>query len=124
MPWKVEYLDDLDIVQLTISGDFSDQDVKAAAPARIAMGRDKGTTRFIIDAVEMELTGSTFAIYDVPANVYVEEGMERTARIAVLTANSSSSKEIVQFYENASVNRGWNVSAFMDREEAIAWLQG
>jgi chorismate mutase len=124
VPWKVEYLDDLDIVQLTISGDFSDQDVKAAAPARIAMGRDKGTTRFIIDAVEMELTGSTFAIYDVPANVYVEEGMERTARIAVLTANSSSSKEIVQFYENASVNRGWNVSAFMDREEAIAWLQG
>jgi hypothetical protein len=124
VPWKGEYLDDLDIVQLTISGDFSDQDVKAAAPARIAMGRDKGTTRFIIDAVEMELTGSTFAIYDVPANVYVEEGMERTARIAVLTANSSSSKEIVQFYENASVNRGWNVSAFMDREEAIAWLQG
>jgi len=123
MTWTVTYNDELNIVELTISGEFSDEDIKAAAPARIAMGKEHGVTRFIIDAIDMELTGTTFSIYDVPAKTYPEEGMGRTTRIAVLTSASSAASEIAQFFENVSVNRGWNVRAFHERKEAIAWLQ-
>lgn len=124
MTWTVTYIDELEIVELNISGEFTDEDVRAAAPARIAMGKERGVTKFIIDAIDMELTGTTFSIYDVPARVYPENSMERTTRIAVLTTKASSaSREIVQFYENVSVNRGWNVKAFHDRDDAIKWLQ-
>ena len=124
MVWKVEYIAELEIVELTMSGTFTDDDIKDAASARIAAGKENGATRFIIDAIDMQLTGSTFSIYDVPAKLYSETKMERTSRIAVLTTATSASREIVEFYENVSVNRGWNARAFDDRDTAITWLRG
>lgn len=122
MAWELEHDDELQLVQLTMSGKFTDAEIKECASARIAMGKEKGVTRFIIDANGLEPSGLTFAIYDVPSNLYTEHGMERSVRIAVLATESSAAKEMAQFYENVSFNRGWNAKAFEDRESAIEWL--
>ncbi|MDH3430516.1 MAG: STAS/SEC14 domain-containing protein [Gammaproteobacteria bacterium] len=123
MAWTVNYIDELEVVELTISGEFTDEDIKAAAYARIAMGKEHGVTHFIIDAVEMDLTGTTFSIYDVPARIYSEENMQRKSRIAVITSPDSASRNIAEFFENVSVNRGWNAKVFVERKDAIEWLQ-
>lgn len=121
--WKVEYNDELKIIQTTMSGEFSDADILECASERIALGKEKGVTKFIIDAIDMQLSGSTLAIYDVPAYIYPRNRMPRITRIAVLSSDSSSSKPIVQFFENVSINRGWNAKIFNDHESAIEWLQ-
>ena len=53
MAWEVEYLKELDIVQQTWSGRTVGADFKRAATARVALGKDKGTSKFLIDAIDI-----------------------------------------------------------------------
>jgi hypothetical protein len=124
MAWTVEYNDVLQIVELTYSGRTTGEEIKEAAASRMSMGKQKGVTKFLIDTRKVEADGSaTLDIYDVPDKMYPKEHVQYTNRIAILEPESSTSREMVKFYENACVNRGWLVKTFQDRESAVKWLQ-
>lgn len=124
MTWKVEYIDHLDIVELTLLGRLTGAQLQEAAAARIALGEEHGVTDFLIDAQDLIAPRSTtMSIYNIPARTYVEMNARRDARIAVVIPTAPESEWIVQFYEDLCVNRGWRVHMAPDRESALDWLQ-
>jgi hypothetical protein len=124
MTWKISYSDDLQAVVLTYSGIITGSDIKDAAKARINLGKEKGVTKFLIDTREILVDdSSTFDIYDIPSRVYQEQKVEHSVRIAVVLPESHEARRMVEFYENVSVNRGWKVKTFDDRDNAIEWLK-
>lgn len=123
MAWRLEYRDDLGIVVLTYTGRVSGEDIQAAAAARIDLGKEKGASKFLIDTREVETDESaTLSIYEIPDRIYPEKQFERTSRIAILGPKSMLTREMVAFFENACVNRGWLVKTFQEHPEAVAWL--
>ena len=123
MGWTVEFIDDLHIVELILSGELSGDELQASAAARIALGGEKGVTDFIIHATDLVAPrATTMAVYDIPARIY-PENMSREARIAVVKPVDPESEWIVQFYEDLCVNRGWRVFMAPDRASALAWLR-
>ena len=123
MGWNVEFIDDLDIVELTLSGKLDGAELQECAAARIALGEEKGVTDFIIDAGELVAPReATMAVYDIPSRIY-PESMPRDARIAVVVPTAPESGWIVQYYEDLCVNRGWRVFMAPDRTSAMLWLR-
>lgn len=124
MTWTIEYQDNLQVVVLTYSGNISGAEIKAAATARIAMGKEKGVSKFLVDTRNIETDeSSTFDIYDLPSKVYPEQKVEHSDHIAVVIPESHAARRMVQFYEDVSVNRGWRVKTFEDHDDALEWLK-
>ncbi|MBN1826430.1 MAG: hypothetical protein JW958_09195 [Candidatus Eisenbacteria bacterium] len=123
MTWTVAFDDSLRIVILTYSGVSTGEDIKEAAVARIALGREKGVDRYLIDTTAVVTDESaTSDLFDLPDKFYPAERNQRDSRIAILEPESSRSSEMVRFFESVCVNRGWAVKVFSDRESAIRWL--
>ena len=124
MGWKVEFINDLHIVELILSGELSGDELQASAAARIACGEQYGVTDFIINGRDLLAPrATTLAVYDIPARLYAEKKMPREARMAVVIPIDPESKWIVQFYEDLCVNRGWRVFMAPDRDSALSWLR-
>jgi hypothetical protein len=124
MPWSLEHIENLQIVELTISGRVSGDDLKEAAAARIALGQEKGIDKYIINARHIDAPESaTPGVYDIPTKMYAEKNLSRASQIAVIAPLSSESMWVTGFYEDICINRGWRVRTFLDRDFAIDWLQ-
>ena len=124
MVWKINYVSELQIVELIFSGQVTGPELQHAAAARIDFGQAKGASKYLIDAQEMRAESSlTLDVIDIPAVVYYEKKMDRRSRIAVVSPRDPDSRWISRFYEDASANRGWRVRTFGDRESALDWLQ-
>jgi len=123
MTWTVSFDESLRVVVLTYSGVNTGEDIKEAAAARIALGREKGVNKFLIDTREVVTDESaTSDIFELPDKVYPAERNQRESRIAILEPESPRSSEMVRFFESVCVNRGWQVKVFQDLESAIRWL--
>ena len=123
MSWKVEYDEALGIVVDTYVGKSSGKDFKDVAKKRIALGREKGVEKTLIDALRMETDSSTtFDVYDIVEHMYNEEGRRANWKIAITTPVSSAAREQVCFYVNVCKNRGWIIEEFTKRNEALEWL--
>jgi hypothetical protein len=124
MPWSLEHIENLQIVELTISGRVSGDELKDAAAARIALGQEKGVDKYIINVTHIDAPESTTAeVYDIPTKMYAEKNLSRASQIAVIAPLSSESMWVTGLYEDICVNRGWRVQTFLDRNLAIDWLQ-
>lgn len=124
MSWNVEHNEDLQIVELTISGRVSGDDLREAAAARIALGQEKGIDKYIINVRHIDASESmTPDIYEIPTKIYAEKNLSRSSQIAVIAPLASESLWVTGFYEDICVNRGWRVHTFLDRDRAIDWLQ-
>lgn len=124
MPWSLKYIEDLQIVELTISGSVRGDELQEAAAARIALGQEKGINKYIINVTHIDAPESATAeVYDIPTKMYAEKNLSRASQIAVIAPLSSESMWVTSFYEDICVNRGWRVRTFIDRDLAIDWLQ-
>ncbi len=124
MGWQADFINDLHIVELTLAGELTGEELQASAAARIALGDEKGVTDFIINARDLVAPrDATLAVYEIPARLYPEKNMPRDARIAVVIPTDPESSWIVQFYEDLCVNRGWRVFMAPHRESALGWLR-
>lgn len=123
LQWRLEYHDELRIVELHLAGLASGPELQRAAAERIEFGRQQQAHKFIINAADIIAPKSlTLDVYDIPAAVYADHKMERTSRIAVVESRDPASRWVSKFYEDASVNRGWTVQSFAERDSAVAWL--
>lgn len=104
-------------------GPITGQDLKGSLADRLALGREKGVTDFIINA--QELVAQHKAIVDVlnlPGKEYLKENMDRESRMAVLVPTDPESVWIAEFYETVCINRGWKVHICNDHASAVRWL--
>lgn len=75
----------------------------------------------LVDAVDLESVDSVTDLYELPKQ-YIEEGVSRSTRIAMVMPRSETARKFIRFYENVCVNRGWTVQSFETRGEAEKWL--
>lgn len=104
-------------------GPITGPDLKGSLADRLALGREKGVTDFIINA--QELVAQHKAIVDVlnlPGKEYLKENMDRQSRMAVLVPTDPESVWIAEFYETVCINRGWKVRICSDHASAVRWL--
>jgi hypothetical protein len=124
MAWDVSYNAELHIIESSMSGGIKGSELAEHATARIALGLEKGTEKFLIDGSTMVASKSiTMQLYAIPDAVFPEEKMPRNSRLAVIEPTAPGSRWIGEFFEDICVNRGWTVQLFSDRDSAIAWLQ-
>lgn len=124
MAWDVQYHDDSQVVELSFSGKTTGPELKEAAASRIQFAKEKDARRNLINALDMQAPKSTILdVLEIPVKVYSENRMDRTSRIAVVRPTDEESHWITDFYENASVMRGWEVQTFSNRDDAMHWLQ-
>ncbi len=124
MPFRVEFSTSLGCVEYVFAERCSERDVHEATSRGIELGKAHDTHRYLIDAREMDYTGTIVALLDLPARQYEAQGMSRSSRIALVLPTAPGTRADAKFYETASANRGWNVKCFETREEALAWLGG
>jgi hypothetical protein len=123
--WHVEYDEELDLVILTFTGRIPPPEIEVAVSARIALGNEKGTRLFLNDTRKIIVDSSaTLPAHSLPTKLYPEnDEMMRESRIACIEPETPESKEIIRFWENSCLNRGWQVKLFERKQDAIDWLE-
>ncbi|MGI9237657.1 MAG: hypothetical protein ACR2QZ_09685 [Woeseiaceae bacterium] len=125
MEWRVEYLEDHHVVELFMIGPITGPDLMASVTDRIALGREKSVTNFIVNAEKLIAQDSAVMdVLDLPEVKYIEEEMERDTRLALLVPKDPDSTWLGEFYETVCVNRGWQVHICEDHDSAVRWLLG
>jgi hypothetical protein len=122
MAWNVTHDPSMGVVVVSYSGPTTGDDLRAATSAAVSLGKEKGTTNFLVDASNLELAASIFDVYELPTKQYEEEGVEKRSRIAVIRPVSRKAQEAAKFYEIVCQNRGWFAQLFTERQSAIDWI--
>lgn len=124
MVWEVTLDEESQVVVIAFDGIVTGADLQEAAVARIAFGKEVSVDTFIIDARKMIAPKSTIMdVLDLPKEIYDQNEMARSSLIAVIRPRNPASVWIAEFYENASILRGWRVRSFDDWDAALFWLQ-
>lgn len=123
MPYEVKLNDSLGIIESTVTGVLSSDEIRGCSDEMIDLSLSHGVAAFLIDALELASVSSAVDVYDVPSR-YQEGGLSRSSRFALVLPALRSAHEITTFYDNVCNNRGWSVQPFKTRYEAIAWLAG
>jgi len=124
MPYAVSHDPVQDLVEVKFVGLVSGDDLRKATTECVALQRSTGAMRFLIDVNESELKASTLDIYDIPGKQYLDEGVDRRSRFAVILPDAPRPRKAAYFYEAACRNRGWNARVLPDHESALEWLTG
>jgi len=124
MAWTVHYNPDYHIMEVIYKGRTTGQDFMDAGRKRVSISKEIKTNKVLIDAIEIQLAGSLFDIYDVPDKLYLKESADRRDIIALVAPDSNEAITIAKFYRTVCQNRSWIVEVFTDRKSAIDWLLG
>ena len=121
MPVDVRFLDDFGVVEMVVAGVVAPQDLDAPMTQAGALGAERLSNWYLIDARESASGGSSFDVLalaeflsSIPPGVIERE--------AVLLPREAAAKEEFEFFETACRNRGLDVRVFHERDEALGWL--
>lgn len=124
MPYTVSLLESAPIVLAVFIGRMSPAEVREAALASLALGKEHGISRYLGDCRALPVeTGAVLDIYEL-VELYASMGLDRRIREALVIAGPARPREDLDFYETVARNRGFNVRIFDDMEAARAWLMG
>ena len=123
MPYEVKFDNNLGIIESTVTGVLSGDEICSCTDEMIDLSVRHGVGAFLIGALELTSVSSALDVYDIPGR-YQEGGLSRSSRFALVLPELRSVREIATFYDNVCNNRGWSVRPFETRHEAIAWLTG
>ena len=123
LAWKVKYHEALSIVELVFFGESTGKDFVEGASARIQLGHEKQTARFIINARDVLAPGSqAIDVHEILSETYPENHADPDSCIAVISARDPGAARLVSFFESSALNRGWRVKVFDQRQAAVDWL--
>jgi hypothetical protein len=121
MPWSTEYLADLDAVMTVYSGVIPAEALLQAVQATLALGRERGTTRYLADCTALEGGHSIVDLYGL-GQLVESAGVPRDSREALVLPQLDAVARDVEFWETTCRNRGFHVRVFRAIAEARAWL--
>ena len=122
MPYSIKHNPLPDFIELMLRGATTGTDLREATTKCISLGKQIGSTRFLVDATGASLAASMIDIYNLPADQYEKEDFDRQNRVAVILPVSAEARKAAEFYETVCRNRGWCVQVFLERQSAIHWL--
>ncbi len=122
MPYTINHLTNLDIVELALTGFVSGSDLREATTKCIDLQKEAGVTRFLVYINGSEILASFVDVYDIAEKQYHREGVDRQSRIAVIFPTTLSAQAASNFYETVCQNRGWNAQVHPNRKIALDWL--
>jgi hypothetical protein len=124
MAWSSKLNAELGIVDSAYAGLTTAADFRKGTTAAIALAKQAGTTRHLVDTSELVFAASLIDLYLLPASQFEREQADRRSRVALIPPADEKAREAIHFYQTACVNRGWTVKLFADRQAAIGWLRG
>jgi hypothetical protein len=113
----------LGFIEVVFAGRATREDLADVTSRGIALVRETGTFDVLIDLTDLELAASLLDVYNLPARQYQDENLDRRVRLGLVTPRQPREREAAQFYEDACVNRGWQVRSFGSRDDALGWLK-
>ena len=122
MNWKVEYNADLQRMELTYKGLNSARDIFSSSYSNIQLSKEKGITRFYVDARELKLNAEKTDLFELPSKLYEKWGVDPRTRIAVIEPKDNDAKLKADFYILATQNLGWFAKLFATEKDAMEWL--
>ena len=117
----VNYEPTTGIVEATVSGAVSSEDLRAIATQLFASGHENGASLFVGDYSRATVEFSPFDVFEVP-QFQLEQGLDPASRFAVFSPKHDRGRQLAEFYQVVSSNRGWTAATFESRQEAIDWL--
>ena len=121
MSLEVKFNYEHGIVESVFSNNVTKEELIRETKECIALAKENNSTLFLSDASNGIFQMPIIHVLDLE-EIHVKEKLNRISKIAVIEPSSKESKEFVEFYEIACLNRGWNVEIFSDRQSALVWL--
>lgn len=122
MPYKYIEPDGSDILEVKYTGIVTAEDHKGAINEFKTINETKKYFLVLTDLIEMEIAPSVLNIYD-NVNLLEQIEIDKAISEAIILPENKFAAENVRFYENACVNRGFNVKTFNERDKALSWLK-
>ena len=122
MPYTVRHDRVLDIIEVIYISTMSKEDLLGATKEALALHRQTGTLRFLSDVSGAVSKASFLDLLQLAETQYDIEQLDRRCSHAIIPSQGKTGKNASQFFETASLNRGWNTKVFSDRKSAIDWL--
>ncbi|MBE2218612.1 MAG: hypothetical protein IAE90_10430 [Ignavibacteria bacterium] len=123
MPYKIAVSENRDYVLLDYFGNVSRDDLAGSISGCKKLYVETGISLFLADCTQMIAEHSILDIFS-KVDSFQSLEMKKDFREAIIISKDSESKDKVNFYETACLNRGYNVRIFENKEEAVAWLLG
>ena len=123
MPWSVNYNPSLDIIEEVFYGLVATSELIEATSKRISLQKDTSITKILNDVSDIKLEASVIDVLNFPDKQYPEEKVDRKTCMALILPKCSKARDMAEFFMTASLNRGWNVRPFEERQSALDWLQ-
>lgn len=124
MNWKVEFNAGLQRMELTYKGLNSARDIFSSSHSNIQLSKEKGITRYYVDARKLKLNAGKTELFELPSKLYEKWGMDPSTRIAILEPKDKDAKWKAEFYILATQNLGWHAKMFTTEKGAMKWLWG
>jgi len=121
MPWKIEYLEDLNIVHVVTYGEMYFDDWKRQAEEGVAVSNQHQSGRYLSDVRQMDDKTSIADILRMD-KLYAGLAKKDSNRLALVIDRNQKNYRTIKIYEMACAIRGWNIRSFLERESAIRWL--
>jgi len=121
MPWKIEHLQDQNIIHVTTFGEMYFADWKRQAEEAVALSDQHQSGRYLSDVRQMD---DKTSIADILRMDQLYEGLAKkeSNRLALVIDKDQKNYRTIKIYEMACAVRGWHIRSFLDRESAIRWL--
>jgi len=124
MPWQVRLVADDAIVLTHYHGGLSASDLRDACRETMVVARQAHCHRYLTDCRGLAGGGHSLADLFYLIDYLVDEGLDADiSREAVIGDPDGDMAQKIEFWENAMVNRGFNVRRFTDYDDAVAWLK-
>ena len=121
MSWSLEYSDTDRILTVKCEGSFTADDLAPMTQAAVEKLREEHSLRVLLDFSAALAQVTITEMFKLP-EIYTELRAPRLAHLAMVVPASGYRKDVYQFYEDLSVNRGYFVKLFKSISSAKAWL--
>ena len=123
MPWSVNFNPSLGIIEEVFYGLVTASELTEATSQRILLQKETSITKILNDVSDVKLEASVIDILNFPDKQYPEENADRKTRMALILPKCNKARNMAEFFMTASLNRGWTVRPFEERQSALDWLQ-
>jgi hypothetical protein len=123
MPWSVNFNPSLGIIEEVFYGLVTASELTEATSQRISLQKETSITKILNDVSDIKLEASVIDILNFPDKQYPEENVDRKTRMALILPKCNKARTMAEFFMTASLNRGWTVRPFEERQSALDWLQ-
>ncbi|MGH7179623.1 MAG: hypothetical protein ACREJC_19770 [Tepidisphaeraceae bacterium] len=120
MPCNLHIVKTNDFVRLDAQGKLNIEQSRKVLSGLAKTCVDRGIDCALLDIRDMRAGGMTLADLYSLASAFADMGFRETQRLAILHPYSGG--ERAEFFAMCAANRGWNVRAFDNFEDAIHWF--